>query len=115
MQNEPKISTPEAFIWVTVCIIADVLSIFPAVNLIVWVIMAPSQWLYLKTKGVQSQRALISSIIEIIPGLSVLPAYTFGAIITIYLDRHPEQAEKLQVVQKIKKPKGSIPAPAPKQ
>ncbi len=118
MENEPKISTPEAILWIILAVIADLLSIIPVVNWIVWIIMVPATWLYFKMKGVQSKYAAIGSIIEVIPVISALPGYTVEMIVAIYMDRHPNSklakvANAASAVN-IKNPKKALSVPAQK-
>lgn len=114
MEHEPRISTAEAIIWILVCILADIISIIPIVNWLVWIIMFPATWMYFKSKGVQSQTALVGSIIEVIPVLSVLPGYTVEMIMAIYMDRHPRvaavTAKAAAITPTIRNPKKALPA-----
>lgn len=118
MEHEPKISTAEAMLWVLVCIIADIISIVPIINWIVWIIMFPATWMYFKSKGVQSQTALVGSIIEVIPVLSILPGYTVEMLVAIYMDRHPKgqlaKVASIASVANIKNPKRTLPTTPPK-
>ena len=92
MSHQPKISTVEAFVLVIVAIIADVLSLIPIINWLVWLGMS-AVMLYLKfIKGILPASNLIAFLIEFIPGLSALPLYTIGMIATIIIDRRPEGA-----------------------
>lgn len=118
MEYEPKISDAEAIIGTIICLIADVLSIIPVVNWVVWIFMAPSLWFYFKMKGVQSRYALIGSIIEVIPIISILPGYTVEWLVAVYMDRHPNSklAQVTGVASKIniKNPKRALPIPTQK-
>ncbi|MEK9186342.1 MAG: hypothetical protein AAB885_02015 [Patescibacteria group bacterium] len=92
----PKISTTEAMFLIMAGVVADLINWIPVVNWIVAIFMFPITQLYFRMKGVRGQYALIGNIMELIPGLSVLPAYTIAMVATIYLDRHPELMTKGQ-------------------
>ncbi len=118
MEYEPKISTAEVILGTIVCLIADLLSIIPVINWVVWIIMAPSLWLYFKMKGIPRRYALIGIIIEVIPIISILPGYTVEWLVAVYMDRHPDSklakvANAASVVN-IKNPKRALPVSTPK-
>lgn len=92
MENQPKISTVEAFILVVVAVIADILSVIPILNWIAWLGMG-AVMLYLKFgKGILPMGNLIAFVAEFIPFVSVLPLYTAGIALTIWVDWRPESA-----------------------
>lgn len=103
-EQQPKISTPEAILILMITVIADLISIIPVINWLVSVVMFPVTQFYLRMKGLKGTTMLIGNIIELIPGLSALPAYTTAMTITIYIDRHPKIAANVQKLTTIKKP-----------
>ena len=93
MQN--KISTAEAILLIMVGLVADLINWVPIVNWVVAIFMFPITQIYFRMKGIRSNYSLISNLIELIPIVSVLPAYTIAMVATIYVDRHPELLEKV--------------------
>lgn len=134
MENQPKISTVEAFLLIVVAIIADVLSVAPVLNWIAWLGMS-GVIIFLKYgKEIMPMGNLVAFIAEFIPFISILPLYTAGIALTIWIDRHPtgviaQTAQKAQdavkrqrggavpktAVPGVKSPVGSIPAPSAPQ
>ena len=104
MEQQPKISTPEAVLILMVTAIADLISIIPLMNWLVSVIMFPVTQFYLRLKGIKGMYMLIGNVIEVIPVLSALPGYTVAMAITIYVDRHPQIAAKIQKTASSKSP-----------
>lgn len=98
MENQPKISTPEAILILMVTVIADLISIIPLVNWLASAVMFPVTQFYLRLKGIKGTYMMIGNVIELIPILSALPAYTTAMAITIYVDRHPKLAAKVQTM-----------------
>ena len=94
MENQPKISTTEAVFLIMAAIIADSINWIPVVNWIVAAVMFPVTQIYFRMKGVKATYALVGNIIEMIPILSALPAYTFSIAAVIYFDRHPKLVEQ---------------------
>ena len=110
MEHQPKISTVEAFIMIIIGIIADILSIFPGINILVGISMAGMMF-YLKNKGIMSIVNLIAYIAEYIPLLSILPLYSAGLIATIIIDRNPKLSaavEKAALAKGVKTPVGGL-------
>lgn len=95
-EQQPKISTPEAILILMLTLIADLISVIPIVNWLVSIIMFPATQFYLRLKGIKSLYMTIGNVIELIPVLSALPAYTTAMAITIYVDRHPQLTAKFQ-------------------
>ena len=93
MQN--KISTAEAILLIMVGLVADLINWVPIVNWVVAIFMFPITQIYFRMKGIRGNYSLISNLIELIPIVSVLPAYTIAMVATIYVDRHPELLEKV--------------------
>jgi len=102
--KQPKISTPEAILILMITAIADLISIIPLVNWLVSVVMFPVTQFYLRLKGIKGTYMVIGNIIELIPILSALPAYTTAMAITIYVDRHPKLAMVIQKTASSKNP-----------
>ncbi len=114
----PKISTTEAVFLILAGIIADLINWIPVVNWVVAAVMFPITQIYFRIKGVRGHYALIGNILELIPVLSVLPAYTLAMAATVYLDRHPELMakgkqgelkEKVQRIAALKEVKSAAP------
>jgi hypothetical protein len=123
MDNQPKISLPEAFILVIGALIIDIVPIicvlfgmpdFFIPGIISWISV-----FYLKMKGLSLIRDVVASALELIPYVSVLPAKTVVMCMTIWADRHPEGAiakatEKAARAIPIKRPVATaVPAKAP--
>lgn len=100
---EPKISTVEIIFLLFATLIADLLSVVPIFNWVVSAVMFPTMQFYLKMKGVSGAYALVGNVIELIPVLSILPAYTAAILMTIYIDRHPTSlvAKTVEKVTKV--------------
>lgn len=103
MDHQPKLSPIEAFIFIFVSVIADLLNWIPIVNWIVGISMSLSL-LYLKIKGVLPVANLLAYLAEFIPFVSILPMYTTGAIATVIIDRNPRLREKIAKVASVAKP-----------
>ncbi len=110
MQPEPKISAVEILIITPICVLADILDIIPALNVLVGVVMIPLSYLYCLFRGVPNGRLLITGLLGIIPVLSILPNYTVGFLLTVYQDRNPESAlaTVANKTSNIKTPKGAL-------
>ena len=96
MQN--KISTAEAILLIMVGLVADLINWVPIVNWVVAIFMFPITQIYFRMKGIRGNYSLICNLIELIPVVSVLPAYTTAMVATVYMDRHPELLEKVSKV-----------------
>jgi len=111
--KKPKISTVEALLLIIVGVIADLINWIPVVNWVVAAFMFPVTQIYFRLKGVKGVYGLVGNLIELIPFLSVLPAYTFAFAATIYIDRKPESAaakavEKAAITKKPLTVKGKV-------
>ena len=107
-EQQPKISTPEAILILMVTAIADLISIIPLVNWLASIVMFPVTQFYLRLKGIKGMYMMIGNVIELIPILSALPAYTTMMAITIYVDRHPKLATKVQKMPSARKTSAKI-------
>lgn len=94
-ERQPKISTVAAFVLMTISIIADLVGAIPFANIIVALLMLPVR-LYLWVKEVKGWYNTAATVAEFIPGVSMLPMYTFALAATIYIDRHPKVAALAQ-------------------
>lgn len=87
MENQPKISTTEAYYLIVFAIIADLINWIPIVNFLVTAVTLPGFQFYFKIKGVKGIYSLAGNLAELIPVVSILPAITAGVITTIIVDR----------------------------
>ena len=87
MDNEPKISLPEAYLLIAFALIADLINWIPIVNWLVTAVTLPGFQLYFRMKGVKGIWGLAGNLVELIPFLSVLPGITAGVVATIIIDR----------------------------
>ncbi|MBA3551212.1 hypothetical protein H0W32_03330 [Patescibacteria group bacterium] len=92
-----RISQKQAVALIIVALIFDILSLIPVVNWIVWILNWLTFPLWFKLHGVSyihgKRLALagLSSIIEIIPFLSILPGYTVSMILMVRNVRHEDK------------------------
>lgn len=84
---EPKISMPEAYFLIAFAVIADLINWIPVINWLVTLITLPGFQFYFAMKGVKGAYSLGGNLIEMVPGLSILPGITAGIIATIMIDR----------------------------
>ncbi len=101
-RHEPKISTPVGFLLLSYTLILDtigIILIFLALDdfLILDILGTPTN-LYFLFKGMKATRSTITTLLELIPYIGVLPLKTIGVAMTLYADRHPEAVEKLGVL-----------------
>lgn len=107
MDNQPKISLPEAYFLVSFAVIADLINWIPIVNIISGTATLLGFQLYFIMKGVRGIWSLAGNAVDLIPGLSALPAVTAGVLATIIIDR--ATASKLgQTALKTAGPAGKI-------
>ncbi|MBI5220476.1 MAG: hypothetical protein HY978_01405 [Candidatus Liptonbacteria bacterium] len=90
----PKIPSAEALLVGALILLADILDYIPGVGLgVTDAIAFPSEQIYMRTKGVKGNYALIGNLLELIPVVGdVLPLRTAAFLVTIYVDRHPKSA-----------------------
>ncbi len=92
-----RISKKQAVALMIVALVFDILSLIPVVNWIVWILNWIIFPLWFKLQGVSYIKgkrlalAGLSSIIEIIPILSILPGYTVSMIFMIRNVRHEDK------------------------
>ena len=86
-KSGPKLSVTECFILLLFGIVSDLINLIPFVNILVSLFVTPVIALYFRMKKLPVGASVVAGIIELIPGLSVIPAITFGIIITILIDR----------------------------
>jgi len=86
-KSGPKLSVTECFILLLFGIVSDLINLIPFVNILVTLFVTPVIALYFRMKKLPVGASVVAGIIELIPGLSVIPAITFGIIITILIDR----------------------------
>jgi len=107
MSNQSKISLPEAYLLVSFAVIADLVNWIPIVNIFSSVATLLGFQLYFIIKGVRGIWSIAGNGVDLIPGLSVLPAVTAGVLATIIIDR--ATASKLgQTALKAAGPAGKI-------
>ncbi|GEM_PF-1993283 len=121
MENQPKISTVEAFILISGAGLIDAtgiaLLLFGLDDLFLLDIVGATSQLYFRMKGVSKAGLdLVTTAGEMIPYLGALPLKTAGILMVIWADRHPEgviaqAAEKAAAKVPIKRGKGGV-APA---
>ncbi len=114
--NEQKIDGHEAVFMILVCLFFDgmdvIATLFNAlvgagefikffINVVASSILYP--WVILR--GVSPVWTIAGGALELIPVANILPMRTVTMGITIYLDRHPEQTKKVEVVGRIVRPK----------
>lgn len=91
---EPKISIIEILIIGPILVIFDIIGIlliFVALDdLFILDILNGLVVFYFYIRGISATRYLVTSLLELIPYVGVLPNYTLGFILTVYLDRHPK-------------------------
>ncbi len=87
MENQPKISAPEAFFLIIVAVIADLINWIPFVNWLVTFVTLPGFQFYFMIKRVKGYAAVVGNLIELIQFLSFLPAITAGVLGVIIIDR----------------------------
>lgn len=110
-EQRNKISDVEAILLIIGGLIADIINWIPGINVLVGIVVFPITQLYFRAKEVKGTYSLVGNIIELIPFLSVLPAYTAAFAVTIYVDRHPKVATKAVVITKlVSAPKASLPS-----
>ncbi len=116
----PKINGIEGAVMVGVCILFDVAdffatfldALFGAGELVKFFINAFASvvlWLWATMKGVGAERTLVGNLLEFVPIINTLPIRTIAMLATIWLDRHPKQAELAEnLAPKIKNPRRAI-------
>jgi len=106
MEHQPKTNIVEIFLVMSVTIIADLISLIPGVNWVVSAIMFPGSQFYFWTRGLRSSYALMGNLVEFIPFISILPAYTAMYAVTFYIDHYPESrlAKATAKIPSAKKP-----------
>lgn len=87
MDNQPKISGPEAYLLVAFALLADAINWIPVVNWFVTAITLPAFQIYFMMKGVRGIANIAGNLVELVPFLSFLPGVTAGVIATIIIDR----------------------------
>ncbi|MBI2524340.1 hypothetical protein HYW11_04020 [Candidatus Peregrinibacteria bacterium] len=83
----PKISAIEIALLILFAFTADILSLLPIINVLVSLSVTPVLFCYYKIKRVKAYPSLIAGIMEIIPVLSLLPAFTAGVLAVVLIDR----------------------------
>ena len=69
-----------------------------------------SLYFWATLKGVPSSWIIAGDVLELVPFVNALPFYTVAMATTIYLDRHPKEAEAVQKVSlRIVNPKRITP------
>ena len=87
MDNQPKISLPEAFFLVSFALIADLINWIPYINFVVTAMTLPAFQLYFYFKGINGVFSLAGNLIDAIPFASIVPSVTAGVLATIIMDR----------------------------
>ncbi len=108
-EYEPKISGIEAMLMILVALLFDALDIAatfldfvvgmgefikPAINVVASTIL----FVWVKLKGVSALRTIAGAGLELVPFVNALPIRTVTMIATIWLDRHPKEAEIAEVI-----------------
>lgn len=95
MDNQPKISTLEAFLLLSGTGLMDaigiVLVIFGLDDFFILDILGSATQFYFRMKGInKAGYDLAASALEVIPYVGALPLKTIGVLAVIWADRHPE-------------------------
>ncbi len=109
---EPKINGVEAVFMILLCLFFDALdalaTLFDAfvgagefIKLFINAIASPILYFWITIKGVSPMWTFAGAGLELIPIANTLPIRTLTMAITIYIDRHPQQTEKIQTVARI--------------
>ena len=116
----PKIHGVEAAFMVFVCLffdgvdaVATLLDIYfgagEFIKIINNAVASVILYFWVTMKDMRPMWMLIGGAVEFIPFANTLPLRTVAMAITIYIDRHPEQTEKVaagaRVIREMKKPK----------
>ncbi len=120
LEPEPKISPVEAFLMIGLAAVFDILDFFATfldvffgagelVKFFINVVASAVLWLWAMIKGVGPERTLAGALLEFVPAVNALPIRTAMMVATVWLDRHPEQAEIAEsVVPNIRNPKRAL-------
>lgn len=106
-QTEPKISGIEACIMLMLCVLFDIAGFFATfldvafgagefIKFFIDTVASAIIFFWAMMKGVSLFWVGAGGILELVPFINTLPLYTGTMIRTIYLDRHPKQAEVVQ-------------------
>jgi|SRR3989344_4168592 len=82
-----KISTMEIVLLVLFAFTADILSFIPIINIVMSLVVTPVLFVYYKIKRVPTYPTIIAGVIEVVPVLSMLPAFTAGVLAVILIDK----------------------------
>lgn len=109
---EPNINGVEAVFMILLCLFFDgldlIATLFNAlvgagefIKLFINAIASPILYFWITMKGVSPVWTFAGAGLELIPIANTLPIRTLTMIITIYMDRHPEQTEKIVAARRI--------------
>ena len=105
-QDQPRISSPYAALIIAVAVLFDAATFIPVVNIIVvpvaWLTLWVMFWIKHVSIGFVSPKRLLTTsiggIVEAVPMLSALPAWTVVAIINVVLSRLEDKGVALPML-----------------